>query len=157
MYGQNYGFGGYLGDGDFSLGGYANEFGADAGPQPTGPGGARLVARMQPLPMDELSLAASASGNATTEPQRGFAPVKFFVASTIGVYFKITDIKVGQETQFVSTGTIYGELFSEISNGMNLKGTPARLGNNITVSVTNRDAATTRVFSGTFIGNTYEI
>src|SRR5688500_20155140 len=96
---------GYLGDSDFSLG--ADNFGQQGAGYPQiagylgadpqqGQAGPRLVARMQPLPMDELTLAASASGNASCEPQRGFAPAKFFVASSIGQYLKITDIKVGQ-------------------------------------------------------------
>lgn len=157
-----------LGDDGLGLGGilegpapilqgyYGGYYGGPVQPPPRPARGPQIVARQQVLPLDETTVVASGTANVEANPQRGFAPLKFFVPSTVGVNFKITDIKVGQETQFVSTGVVYAELFSEVSVGMNLKGTPARLGNQVVVSVVNRDAANSQVFTGTFTGNTYE-
>lgn len=108
----------------------------------------------QPLPIPETLFTASQTQDVNAFPQRGFKPHRLVVPSTLGPLFKINDIKVGQETQYVASGTIYGECFSEVAVAVYLKGTPARLGNNIVLSITNRDAANSQTFSAMLMGFT---
>lgn len=116
--------------------------------------GANYTQFLQPLPIPETAIVASGTVDVPTFPQRGFKPHRLVVPSTLGPLFKINDIKVGQETQYVASGTIYAECFSEVAVSVVLKGTPARLGNNIILNVTNRDAANTQTFSGMLMGFT---
>ncbi len=109
---------------------------------------------LQPLPIPETSFTSSQTQDVAAYPQRGFKPHRLVVPSTLGPLFKINDIKVGQETQYVASGTIYGECFSEVAVSVVLKGTPARLGNNIILNVTNRDAANSQTFSAMLLGYT---
>lgn len=108
----------------------------------------------QPLPIPETLLTAAQTVDINAFPQRGFKPHRLVVPSTLGPLFKINDIKVGQETQYVASGVIYGECFSEVAVAVYLKGTPARLGNNIVLTVTNRDAANSQTFSAMLMGYT---
>lgn len=108
----------------------------------------------QPLPIPETLLTAAQTLDINAFPQRGFKPHRLVVPSTLGPLFKINDIKVGQETQYVASGVIYGECFSEVAVAVFLKGTPARLGNNIVLTVTNRDAANSQTFSAMLMGYT---
>lgn len=108
----------------------------------------------QPLPIPETLLIAAQTLDINAFPQRGFKPHRLVVPSTLGPLFKINDIKVGQETQYVASGVIYGECFSEVAVAVYLKGTPARLGNNIVLTVTNRDAANSQTFSAMLMGYT---
>lgn len=109
---------------------------------------------LQPLPIPETTLTLGQTVDIAAYPQRGFRPHRLVVPSTIGVLFKINDIKVGQETQYVSSGTIYGECFSEVAVSVVLKGTKASLGNNIILNVTNRDAVNSQTFSAMLLGFT---
>ena len=108
----------------------------------------------QPLPIPETLLTAAQTVDINAFPQRGFKPNRLVVPSTLGPLFKINDIKVGQETQFVGTGVIYCECFSEVAVAVFLKGTPARLGNNIVLTVTNSDANNSQTFSAMLMGFT---
>ncbi len=157
---------GYMGDG---MDGYVGD-GMDGyvGGQPHGHGhghghgggtqrpqaGTHYTQFLQPLPIPETLLTAAQTLDVPAFPQRGFKPHRLVVPSTIGPNFKINDIKVGQETQYVASGTIYAECFSEVAVSVQLKGTPARLGNNIILNVTNRDAANSQTFSGMLMGYT---
>lgn len=140
---------GYVGEGD--MGGYV---GAGTMHRNQHHGGPRLHQFEQPLPIPETTLLASATVDINAFPQRGFKPHRLVIPSTLGPNFKINDIKVGQETQYVASGVIYGECFSEVAVAVYLKGTPARLGNNIVVTVTNRDAVNSQTFSAMLMGYT---
>lgn len=149
--------GGYMGDG---LDGYVGAGTVLRHPhahrmQPNGhPAQPAFTTFEQPLPIPETTFTASQTLDVNAFPQRGFKPHRLVVPSTLGPLFKINDIKVGQETQFVASGTIYGECFSEVAVAVYLKGTPARLGNNIVLNVTNRDTVNSQVFSAMLMGYT---
>ena len=113
-----------------------------------------LQQMLQPLPIPETVLTAAQTVDIAAYPQRGFRPHRLVVPSTLGVLFKINDIKVGQETQYVASGAVYGECFSEVAVAVTLKGTKANLGNNIILNVTNRDAANSQTFSAMLLGFT---
>jgi hypothetical protein len=135
--------GGYVGDG---MDGYVG--GRRGRPRP------HMQQFLQPMPIPETVLTAAQTVDIPAYPQRGFKPHRLVVPSTISPLFKINDIKVGQETQYVSSGTIYAECFSEVAVAVTLKGTRASLGNNIILNVTNRDAANSQTFSAMLLGFT---
>jgi len=137
--------GGYVGDG---LEGYVG------GRRKQGRRGAAPHQFLQPMPIPETVLTAGQTVDIPAYPQRGFKPHRLVVPSTISPLFKINDIKVGQETQYVSSGTIYAECFSEVAVAVTLKGTRASLGNNIILNATNRDAANSQTFSAMLLGFT---
>lgn len=147
--------GGYVGDdmGD-DLGGYVGDGleGYVGGRKHRGHPKMRQF--LQPMPIPETVLTAAQTVDIPAYPQRGFKPHRLVVPSTISPLFKINDIKVGQETQYVSSGTIYAECFSEVAVAVTLKGTRASLGNNIILNVTNRDAANSQTFSAMLLGFT---
>lgn len=144
--------------GDDSLGGYVGD-GMDGyvgGNRHRGNRGGRVAPQqfLQPMPVPETVLTAAQTVDIPAYPQRGFKPHRLVVPSTISPLFKINDIKVGQETQYVSSGTIYAECFSEVAVAVTLKGTRASLGNNIILNVTNRDAVSSQTFSAMLLGFT---
>lgn len=146
------GLDGYVGD---AMEGDGGEFSGRRGRRAPRPQQAPALQQMlQPLPIPETLLTASQTVDVSAYPQRGFRPHRLVVPSTLGVLFKINDIKVGQETQYVASGTIYGECFSEVAVAVTLKGTRASLGNNIILNVTNRDVANSQTFTAMLLGYT---
>jgi len=147
------GMDGYVGDG--MDGGYVGDGGEFAGRRQRGQQQqGHLQQMLQPLPIPETVLTLGQTTDIAAYPQRGFRPHRLVIPSTISIFFKVNDIKVGQETQYVSSGTIYGECFSEVAVGVTLKGTRASLGNNIILNVTNRDAVNSQTFSAMLLGFT---
>jgi hypothetical protein len=144
------GMDGYVGDGLEGYVGAQHQAGAHHQKHP----GVHYTQMLQPLPIPETTLTAAQTVDISSFPQRGFKPHRLVVPSTLGPLFKINDIKVGQETQYVASGTIYGECFSEVAVSVVLKGTPARLGNNIILNVTNRDVNNSQTFSAMLMGYT---
>lgn len=105
----------------------------------------------QPLPIPRTSVGAGLSADIELRPQRLFRSERLVVPSTIAPFFDITDVKIGQQTQFVASGALPATIFSEVGVGVRLKGDTANLGNTIVVSVTNNDVAT-QIFGGAIIG-----
>jgi hypothetical protein len=110
----------------------------------------------QILAFDDVDVTASSTGTSKTFPQRSFIPERLTIVSSIAQNWKVNDVKVGQDTQFVSTGTVYGETFSEVATYTRLKGTKAKVGNYIAVEITNRDAVNTHTFNCSIVGKTEE-
>jgi hypothetical protein len=108
----------------------------------------------QILPVTETAIVASGQADISVQPQRGFRPMRIVVPSTIGPLFKVSNVSVGQDPQFVSPGVVYCEVMSEVAVGVGLKGTKAHLGNLVTVTAINRDTANTNTFSATIFGIT---
>jgi hypothetical protein len=149
------GLDGYVGDGLDGYVGDAMEGNRRRGNRPQQPQGRPHAQQMlQPLPIPETVLTLAQTVDISAFPQRGFRPHRLVIPSTISVLFKVNDIKVGQETQYVASGTIYGECFSEVAVAVTLKGTRASLGNNIILNVTNRDAVNSQTFSAMLLGFT---
>ena len=104
----------------------------------------------QPLPIPRTSVGAGLARISNTF-KRLFARNRLVVPSTIAAFFDITDVKIGQQTQFVASGALPATIFSEVGVGVRLKGDTANLGNTIVVSVTNNDS-NTQIFGGAIIG-----
>jgi len=105
----------------------------------------------QPLPIPPTEFTAGQALDIELRPQRLFRSERLVVDSTIAPYFRILDLKIGQQTQFVASGALPATIFTEVAVGVRLKGDTANLGNTIIVSAQNISNAT-RVFGGAILG-----
>lgn len=105
----------------------------------------------QPLPIPPTSFTSGQQLDIELRPQRLFRSERLVVSSVIAPFFNILDVKIGQETQFVASGALPAQIFSEVGVGVRLKGDTANLGNTIVVSIQNIDTET-RTFAGAIIG-----
>lgn len=105
----------------------------------------------QPLPIPPTDFTSGQQQDIELRPQRLFRTERLVISSVIAPFFRVLDVKIGQETQFVASGALPATIFSEVAVGVRLKGDTANLGNTIVVSLQNIDAQT-RTFSGAIIG-----
>jgi hypothetical protein len=107
------------------------------------------------LGLGSTSVAGQASANINVQPQVIFRPERLVVPSNIAVDFLITDIKVGKNSQLVSTGALPAVMFTENAFGVRLKMDTAQISMFVTISVTNQNPAA-RNFQGGLVGPAVE-
>lgn len=108
--------------------------------------------RTQVLGFDSITAVAVAGTVIITQrPQTVFAPQRFVVSSAIAANFIINDVKVGKDSQFVSTGGVPAQMFTEVGVGVGIVFDGAVVAQDISVNVTNIDSAVHR-FNGGIIG-----
>lgn len=112
-------------------------------------------AREYALGLGSTSVAGTSSANINVQPQVIFRPERLVVPSNIAVDFLITDIKVGKNSQLVSTGALPAVMFTENAFGVRLKMDTAQISMFVTVSVTNQNPAA-RNFQGGLVGPAVE-
>ena len=112
-------------------------------------------AREYALGLGSTSVAGASSANINVQPQVIFRPERLVVPSNIAVDFLITDIKVGKNSQLVSTGALPAVMFTEQAFGVRLKMDTAQISMFVTVSVTNQNPAA-RNFQGGLVGPAVE-
>jgi hypothetical protein len=110
----------------------------------------------QPLPIPPTSFLVGQALDIELRPQRTFEAQRLVIDSTIAPFFRILDLKIGQNTQFVASGALPASIFSEVAVGVRLRGGTANLGNTIVLSAQNIDTVATRVLSGAIIGRAVE-
>jgi len=107
------------------------------------------------LGLGSTSVAGNSSANINVQPQVIFRPERLVVPSNLAVDFLITDIKVGKNSQLVSTGALPAVMFTEVAFGVRLKMDTAQISMFVTVSVTNQNPAA-RNFQGGIVGPAVE-
>lgn len=112
-------------------------------------------AREYALGLGSTSVAGSSSANINVQPQVIFRPERLVVPSNLAVDFLITDIKVGKNSQLVSTGALPAVMFTENAFGVRLKMDTAQISMFVTVSVTNQNP-NARNFQGGLVGPAVE-
>lgn len=112
-------------------------------------------AREYALGLGSTSVAGASSANINVQPQVIFRPERLVVPSNLAVDFLITDIKVGKNSQLVSTGALPAVMFTEVAFGVRLKMDTAQISMFVTVSVTNQNPAA-RNFQGGIVGPAVE-
>ena len=112
-------------------------------------------AREYALGLGSTSVAGNSSANINVQPQVIFRPERLVVPSNLAVDFLITDIKVGKNSQLVSTGALPAVMFTENAFGVRLKMDTAQISMFVTVSVTNQNPAA-RNFQGGLVGPAVE-
>ena len=108
-------------------------------------------ARRFPLGITPTNIGAGASLSINVQPQTYFRAERLFVPATIGPFFSIRDIKVGNVSQFPANVEVPAEIFSQ--TGVD---TDIRLDTNdpsifLSVDILNISLAAA-VFRGAFIG-----
>jgi hypothetical protein len=107
------------------------------------------------LGLGSTSVAGNSSANINVQPQVIFRPERLVVPSNIAVDFLITDIKVGKNSQLVSTGALPAVMFTENAFGVRLKMDTAQISMFVTISVTNQNP-NARNFQGGLVGPAVE-
>ena len=107
------------------------------------------------LGLGSTSVAGNSSANINVQPQVIFRPERLVVPSNIAVDFLITDIKVGKNSQLVSTGALPAVMFTENAFGVRLKMDTAQISMFVTISVTNQSNVA-RNFQGGLVGPAVE-
>lgn len=113
------------------------------------------ASREYALGLGSTSVAGSSSANINVQPQVIFRPERLVVPSNLAVDFLITDIKVGKNSQLVSTGALPAVMFTETAFGIRLKMDTCQIAMFVTVSVTNQNPAA-RNFQGGIVGPAVE-
>ncbi len=91
----------------------------------------------------------------TIAPQRLFKPKLLSIPGSIALYFAITGVFVGQDSQLAAAGAIPCECFTETAVNAPIDWDTANIGNTITINIQNIEpagGAASRVFSGMIIG-----
>ena len=107
------------------------------------------------LGLGSTSVSGNSSANINVQPQVIFRPERLVVPSNLAVDFLITDIKVGKNSQLVSTGALPAVMFTEVAFGVRLKMDTCQISMFVTVAITNQNPAA-RNFQGAIIGPAVE-
>lgn len=107
------------------------------------------------LGLGSTSVTGNSSANINVQPQVIFRPERLVVPSNLAVDFLITDIKVGKNSQLVSTGALPAVMFTEVAFGVRLKMDTCQISMFVTISVTNQNPAA-RNFQGGIVGPAVE-
>lgn len=91
---------------------------------------------------------AGAPFQAISQPQMPFRPERFVVPDAIAPFFLITDIKIGQQSQFPNQTPVPGQFFSQNAVGVELRWDTAQVSQNVTVLGINIDTNPHRFFAG---------
>lgn len=95
-----------------------------------------------------------ATGTITLTPQRSFRLKQLVVGDSNSALFQLNSLNVGQDNQFIASGALNMEVFSNLSaQKVELSGSTANLGTTIVLNVTNLDAAA-QTLSGMLMGPT---
>ena len=98
---------------------------------------------------------AGESMNVNVQPQVVFCPERLVIPEGIAGDFIIHDIKVGKNSQLVSTGALPASVFTSRSGGTRMKMDVTQISMLVTVSVTNTSKED-RYFQGVFFGPAVE-
>lgn len=100
------------------------------------------------LPMSSSgTIAAATAATITARPQtKAYRPQRIVVANSIAANFTISDIKVGNRSQFVQAGTIPAEAFIQGAFGVAMRMDTVQTAQDFVFQVNNTDAMTAHAF-----------
>ncbi len=108
--------------------------------------------RRYPLGITPDSVAAGASVQLpAAAPQSLFRPERLIIPSDIAFDFGVSDIKVGNTSQFAQSSEVPAALFSEVAIDSNVNFDTAEVGNQISIAVRNKTAGAIEFTAG-FVG-----
>jgi hypothetical protein len=108
--------------------------------------------RIQPAAFANTAVTAATKVTLSIQPQRLIQIHSLVIPSMLNGLFDVNDIRVGQQTQFITSGSVPGAAFSEVADGERnkIKLDSADIGHIVAIDVTNNDAANTQTFRGVF-------
>ena len=90
------------------------------------------------LPLSSAAaIAAGAAATVSTVAQEMFRARRLVVDPTAAASFTIQDVKVGNRSQLIASGTLPATMFMATAVGVGLRGDTARVGQTVSVNVTN--------------------
>lgn len=100
------------------------------------------------LPMSSSStIAAATAATVTARPQiAAYRPERIVVANSIATSFTLSDIKVGNTSQFVQAGTIPAEAFIQGAFGVEMRMDTVQTAMDFVIQVNNVDATSAHSF-----------
>jgi hypothetical protein len=107
--------------------------------------------RKFPMGLPLLTIGANATNTINTQPQFLFRPERLIIPSDIAFDLRITDVRVGTQSQFASTDPIPAAVFSEVSVNTAISFKTAEVGNLVSFSALNVTADPVQ-FTGALIG-----
>lgn len=108
-----------------------------------------------PMPIGPEVIPANTAADIAQRPQNAIKVQQFVVLSTNAPLFRIQQFFVGTDNQFVSAGQLNADFFSSAANqDVQLKGSTANLGNEITLRVFNTDLINPQTFEAMILGPT---
>jgi hypothetical protein len=122
---------------------------------PTAPQHGTLLKEQQPskdgqlvLPMSSSgTIAAATAATITARPQtKAYRPQRIVIAASIASFFTLSDIKVGNVSQFVQAGTIPAEAFIQGAFGVAMRMDTVQTAQDFVFQVNNVDAMVAHSF-----------
>jgi hypothetical protein len=104
--------------------------------------------RRYPLGFVPTDVLTGQTLNIPAAPQNLFRPERLVIPSDIAFDFGVTDIKVGNTSQFVQNTEVPAVLFSEVAINTNVYFDSANIGNQVSVQVRNKSAGTLNFTAG---------
>lgn len=88
---------------------------------------------------DPTVVSAGTAATIQLQPQQLFRTERLIIPSDIAPFFRIDDIRVGNRSQLVTTGSLPGSAFSEVAIDAYVEFDSADIGNLISLTVFNTD------------------
>lgn len=107
--------------------------------------------RRYPLGVVPTTITSGSNATIPTTPQNLFRPERLVIPSDIAFDIGVTDVKVGNQSQFVETSEVPGSLFSEVAINTGVTFDTAEIGNQISVALRNKSLADVEFTAG-FVG-----
>lgn len=107
--------------------------------------------RRYPLGVVPTTVSSGDTETIPTTPQNLFRPERLVIPSDIAFDIGVTDVKVGNQSQFVETSEVPGTLFSEVAINTGVTFDTAEIGNQISVQVRNKSLSDVEFVAG-FVG-----
>jgi hypothetical protein len=107
--------------------------------------------RRYPLGVVPTTITAGDQVTIPTTPQNLFRPERLVIPSDIAFDVGVTDVKVGNQSQFVETSEVPGSLFSEVAINTGVTFDTAEIGNQISIALRNKSLADVEFTAG-FVG-----
>ena len=107
--------------------------------------------RRYPLGFVVTTIVASSSGTVPAAPQNLYRPERLVIPSDIAFDLGVSDLKVGNQSQFTASVEVPGALFSEVAIDTGVLFDTAEVGNQISIALRNKTAADVE-FSAALVG-----
>ena len=108
--------------------------------------------RRMPIGFAPTAIAAASSGTIPGQPQNLFRTERLVIPSDIAFDLGITDLKVGNQSQFAQSNEVPAVLFSEVAINTGVEFDTAEVGNQISIICRNKDAVNAIEFTAAAVG-----
>jgi hypothetical protein len=108
--------------------------------------------RKMPIGFAPTSIAAGSSGTIPGQPQNLFRTERLVIPSDIAFDLGVTDLKVGNQSQFAQSNEVPAVIFSEVAINTGVEFDTAEVGNQISLICRNKDIVNAVEFTAAAVG-----